>query len=154
MDKKRLQSLAGIITEDRKLSPHQGTGFFVDVEQETRDNKDYRRVLFTTSDNQLVLMSLAPNEDIGMEVHEKTSQFLRFEEGEGKCIIGGKEYKVTDGDAVIVPQGVKHNVVNTSDSKPLKLYTVYSPPVHEDGLVFKTKKDAEKEEGVVATHAA
>ena len=132
------------LTEARKLSPHQGTGFYVDVEKETRDNNDYRRVLFTTSDNQLVLMSLAPKEDIGMEVHDKTSQFLRFEAGEGECIIGGKEYKVKDGDAVIVPQGVKHNVINTSSTKPLKLYTVYSPPVHEDGLVFKTKKDAEK----------
>ena len=156
MDKRRLQKLAGILTEDKaKISKDQKHGFHVDVEKATKDNEDFRRVLYTTEDNQLVLMTLQPGEDIGAEVHEVTAQFFRFEEGEGKCEVDGTEYKVKDGDSVIVPQGVKHNIINTSDTKKLKLYTLYSPPVHDDGLVFKTKKEAEeKEKGVVKTHSA
>ena len=153
MDNKRLRKLAGL-TEGVEISKDQKAGFHVDMEQETIDNDDYRRVLYTTKDNQLVLMTLQPGEDIGAEVHEVTAQFFRFEQGEGKVVVGSKEYKVKDGDSVIVPEGVKHNIINTSKTQKLKLYTLYSPPVHDDGVVFKTKKDAEKEEGVVKTHAA
>lgn len=143
-----------LLLEKHNESPKQNEGFHINIEKSTLDNKDYRKVLFTTADNQLVLMSLNPKEEIGMEVHDDTAQFLRFERGEGKCIIGEKEYNVKDGDSVIIPQGVKHNVINTSEAEKLKLYTLYSPPVHKDGVVFKTKKDAEKEEGVIATHKA
>lgn len=150
----RLAHVAQSLTEAQlKVSNDQAHGYHVNIEKETTSNTDYRRVLYTTSDNQLVLMSLKPGEEIGAEVHEKTAQFLRFESGNGKCVVGGKEYAVKNGDSVIIPEGVKHNVINTG-SEELKLYTLYSPPVHQDGLRFKTKKDAEKEEGVVATHEA
>jgi mannose-6-phosphate isomerase-like protein (cupin superfamily) len=88
-------------------------------------------------------MSLKPKEEIGMETHEKNDQFFRFEGGKGKCIINGNEYEVKAGDAVVVPAGAKHNVINTSDKESLKLYTIYSPPNHKDGIIRKTKKDAE-----------
>jgi mannose-6-phosphate isomerase-like protein (cupin superfamily) len=88
-------------------------------------------------------MSLKPKEEIGMETHEKNDQFFRFESGQGKCIIDGNEYDVTDGDAVIVPAGAKHNVINISDTKALKLYTIYSPPNHKDGIIRHTKIEAE-----------
>ena len=91
-------------------------------------------------------MSLGPKEDIGMETHTENDQFFRFEAGQGKVIIDGNEYEVGDGVAVIVPAGAKHNVINTSDSKELKLYTVYSPPHHKDGIVRETKQEAEANE--------
>jgi mannose-6-phosphate isomerase-like protein (cupin superfamily) len=91
-------------------------------------------------------MSLQPKEEIGMETHEKNDQFFRFESGHGKCIIDGNAYEVTAGDAVIVPAGAKHNVINTSDTGALKLYTIYSPPNHKDGVIHQTKKEAETDE--------
>ncbi len=118
-------------------------GFKTSIEKETLKNTDFRRVLYTGKYSQLVLMSLKPNEEIGMETHNTVDQFFRFEEGEGKVIIDQTEYKVKDGDAVIVPSGAKHNVINTSSQKALKLYTIYSPPEHQDKVIRKTKADAQ-----------
>jgi mannose-6-phosphate isomerase-like protein (cupin superfamily) len=118
-------------------------GFKNNIEEQTLGNSSFRKVLYTAKYSQLVLMSLKPKEEIGMETHEKNDQFFRFESGQGKCIIDGNEYEVTDGDAVIVPAGAKHNVINISDSKALKLYTIYSPPNHEDGIIRQTKEEAE-----------
>lgn len=118
-------------------------GYNANIEQETLENENFRKVLYTASHSQLVLMSLKPGEDIGMEVHEDNDQFFRFEKGEGKCIIDGNEYKVSDGSAVIVPAGAEHNVINTSQTESLKLYTIYSPAHHKDGVVKATKAEAE-----------
>ena len=116
---------------------------FVDViEKETEKNTDFRRVLYTGKHSQLVLMSIKPGEEIGEETHEDVDQFFRFEEGEGKVIIDDVEHRVKDGYGVIVPAGAKHNVVNTSKRANLKLYTIYSPPEHQDGVVRHTKKEA------------
>ncbi len=118
-------------------------GFVNHVEKETKKNTDFRRVLYTGKHSQLVLMSLRPMEEIGMEVHKSVDQVFRFEEGSGKVIIDKVEHKVKDGDAVIVPAGAWHNVVNTSKKLKLKLYTIYSPPEHQDKVVRHTKADAE-----------
>jgi mannose-6-phosphate isomerase-like protein (cupin superfamily) len=118
-------------------------GFKTNIEKETLENSNFRKVLYTAKYSQIVLMSLLPKEEIGMEIHEKNDQFFRFESGKGKCIIDGNEYEVKDGDAVIVPAGAKHNVINTSDKEDLKLYTIYSPPNHEDGIIRRTKNEAE-----------
>jgi mannose-6-phosphate isomerase-like protein (cupin superfamily) len=120
-------------------------GYATAIEKETTKNTDFRRVLYTGKYSQLVLMNLKPMEEIGMETHPNIDQFFRFEEGEGKVIIDGVEHKVKDGDAVIVPAGAKHNVVNTSKKQELKLYTIYSPPEHIDKTIRHTKEDAEKE---------
>ena len=117
-------------------------GFATALEADTRKNGDFRRVLYTGKHSQLVLMTLKPGEEIGMEVHKTIDQFFRFEAGEGKVIIDGVEHRVKDGDGVIVPAGAKHNVVNTSKQAELKLYTIYSPPEHIDKTVRHTKADA------------
>jgi len=117
-------------------------GFKSNIEKDTLKNNDFRRVLYTGRNSQLVLMSLRPGEEIGEEVHETIDQFLRFEKGEGIVSIDGIKHKVGDGDAVIVPAGARHNVINTSKTMELKLYTIYSPPEHQDGTVRKTKADA------------
>jgi mannose-6-phosphate isomerase-like protein (cupin superfamily) len=122
-----------------KPSPDQETGFGVNIEEETVNNTNFRKVLYTTANNQLVVMSLKPGEDIGSEVHEDTAQFIRVDKGDGKAIIGGKEYPMKDGDCIIIPAGVEHNVINESDSEDLKIYTVYSPGVHEDGKIDENK---------------
>jgi len=117
-------------------------GFVANLEAETRANTDFRRVLYTGKYSQLVLMSLKPREEIGMETHGDVDQFFRFEQGEGMVIIDGKKHAVTDGSGVIVPCGAEHNVVNTSRTKELKLYTIYSPPEHMDRVVRKTRQEA------------
>jgi mannose-6-phosphate isomerase-like protein (cupin superfamily) len=117
-------------------------GFKSNIEKETLGNGNFRRVLYTGKHSQLVLMNLKPGEEIGEEVHKTVDQFFRFEKGEGLVSIDGIKHKVTDGDAVIVPAGAKHNVTNTSKTTELKLYTIYSPPEHQDGTVRKTKADA------------
>jgi mannose-6-phosphate isomerase-like protein (cupin superfamily) len=117
-------------------------GYHTNVERETLKNTDYRRVLYTGKHSQLVLMNLKPGEEIGEEVHSHIDQFFRFEEGEGNVTIDQNQYPVRDGYAVIVPAGSKHNVINTSESKHLKLYTIYSPPEHQDGVIRHTKADA------------
>jgi len=117
-------------------------GCVVVIEEETKKNTDFRRVLYTGKHSQLVLMSLKPGEEIGEETHEDVDQFFRFEEGEGRVIIDGVEHRVKDGNGVIVPSGARHNVINTSKLVNLKLYTIYSPPEHQDGVVHHTKKEA------------
>jgi len=117
-------------------------GYVTAIEKETEKNVDFRRVLYTGKYSQLVLMSLKPGEEIGEETHGDVDQFFRFERGEGKVIIDGVEHRVKDGDAVIVPAGARHNVINKSKRTNLKLYTIYSPPEHQDGVVRHTKKEA------------
>ncbi len=117
-------------------------GFNANIEKETLENNNFRKVLYTGKHSQLVLMCLKPKEEIGMEVHGDSDQFFRFEKGQGKCIIDGNEYQVSDGSAIIVPKGAQHNVVNVSDSEDLKLYTIYSPAHHKDGIVRSTKEEA------------
>jgi mannose-6-phosphate isomerase-like protein (cupin superfamily) len=121
-------------------------GFHSNIEKSTLENSDYRRVLYTGKHSQLVLMCLKPKEEIGMEVHPDNDQFFRFEKGQGKCIIDGNEYPVKDGSAVVVPAGANHNIVNTSTTESLKLYTIYSPAHHKDGIVRATKEEAEAHE--------
>ncbi len=121
-------------------------GFIGNIEKDTIKNNNFRKVLYTGKHCQLVLMSLQPKEEIGLEIHSDNDQFFRFEEGEGKCVIDGNEYIVGDGIAIIVPAGAKHNVINTSASKELKMYTIYAPAHHKDGIVRKTKKEAEANE--------
>lgn len=117
-------------------------GFFANIEDQTLENNNFRKVLYTGKHSQLVLMSLKPGEDIGEEVHTENDQFFRFEGGEGKCIIDGNEHIVGDGVAIVVPAGANHNVINTSQSEDLKLYTIYSPAHHQDGIVRETKAEA------------
>lgn len=115
------------------------TGFIMDIEDTTLANENFRQVVFTAGHSQLVLMSLLPNEDIGMEVHSDVDQFFRFELGEGKVILNDEEHVVKDGMAVVVPAGVSHNVINISETDKLKFYTLYSPANHKDGVVHQTK---------------
>ena len=115
-------------------------GYTVDLEAATLANENFRHVLYTTKHSQLVLMSLAAGEDIGEEVHE-LDQFIRVEAGQGKAVLNGVAYALSDGRAVVVPSGLRHNIINTSN-EPLKLYTLYSPPEHQDGVVRATKKEA------------
>lgn len=121
-------------------------GFNANIEKDTLENNNFRKVLYTGKHSQLVLMSLPPKGEIGMEVHPDNDQFFRFEKGEGKVVIDGNEYKVKDGSAIVVPAGAQHNVVNVSDSEDLKLYTIYSPAHHKDGIVRATKEEAEANE--------
>jgi len=117
-------------------------GFLGDIEELTEQNGDYRRVLYTGKQLQLVLMSLAPGEEIGEEVHEKGDQFFQVEKGKGEVLIDGKRTKIKGDDAFIIPAGARHNVINT-DHKPLRLYTLYSPPQHRDDFIAAAKTDAE-----------
>lgn len=117
-------------------------GFNANIEKDTLENNNFRKVLYTGKHSQLVLMSLQPKEEIGMEVHEDNDQFFRFEKGQGKCIIDGNEYEVADGSAIVVPAGAEHNVINISEEAELKLYTIYSPAHHKDGIVRATKAEA------------
>jgi mannose-6-phosphate isomerase-like protein (cupin superfamily) len=120
-------------------------GYITNIEKDTLENKNFRKVLYTAKNSQLVLMSLKPGEEIGMEVHT-LDQFLRIEKGSGKAILDGVEHEIGDGSAIVVPAGTNHNFINTSDTEEMKLYTVYSPPEHLDGVVRATKAEAEKEE--------
>lgn len=116
-------------------------GYINNIEKATIENTDFRRVVYTGKNSQLVLMSLKPGEEIGAEIHE-LDQFFRFEQGSGKAILDGVEHEVGADDAIVVPQGMDHNVINTGEVD-LKLYTIYSPPEHQDGTVRQTKADAE-----------
>src|SRR4029450_3794252 len=117
-------------------------GYHDDIEQQTTGNSDFRRVLYTGHNLQLVLMSLQPGEEIGAEVHEDRDQFFRFEDGGGQVDIDDNTYDVVDGSGVIVPAGSRHNVRNTGN-EPLKLYTLYGPPEHKDGVIQSTKEEAD-----------
>ena len=125
------------------------TEYFGSIEKSTLNNSFFRKVLFTGKHEQLVLMCLQKDEDIGEEVHEDTDQFFRIEEGEARFVVNGREHIARNGDAVIVPAGTRHNVINNSNEKPVRLYTIYSPPQHPDGTVEQTKEDAEKAEATV-----
>ena len=118
-------------------------GFNSNIEKDALKNENFRKVLYTSKHLQLVLMSLKPGEDIGEETHPNIDQFFRFESGKGKCIINGNEYDIEGGDAIIVPAGSKHNVINTDAVKELKMYTIYALPQHKDGIIRATKTDAE-----------
>lgn len=122
------------------------TGYVGKIEEITEKNINFRQVLFTGKYCQLVVMSLKPKEEIGMEVHQKVDQFFRIEEGQAKVIIDGEEHSVSDGDAFIVPAKSQHNVINTLETEELKLYTIYSPPNHPEGTVHKTKEEADAAE--------
>lgn len=117
-------------------------GYHQNIEKKTLANNYFREVLYTGSHMQLVVMSLKPNEAIGLEVHSNVDQFFRFEKGTGKVVMNGVEYTVGDGDAVVVPAGTEHNIINTSSSDDLKLYTIYSPANHPDGTIHKTLEEA------------
>jgi mannose-6-phosphate isomerase-like protein (cupin superfamily) len=116
-------------------------GYVTNIENDTLENEDFRRVLYTAKNTQLVLMNLRANEETGEEIHD-LDQFIRVEAGEGLALIDGGAHRLSDGSAVIIPAGTKHNVINVSDTQELKLYTLYSPPEHRDGTVHQTKSDA------------
>ena len=120
-------------------------GYVDNIEKITRENENFRKVIYTARYSQLVVMALKPGEDIGEEVHG-LDQFLRIEEGSGKAILDGVGYEVEDGSAIVVPAGTRHNIINTSSDKAMKLYTVYSPPNHRDGVVHVSKPEAEKDD--------
>lgn len=121
-------------------------GYKINIEEKTIENTDFRNVLYTGEKLQLVLMSLEPLQDIGLEVHEENDQFFRIEKGEGKAIVGETEYSIKDDDIVIVPAGTVHNIINTSSTDALKLYSLYAPPHHKDQTVHQTKQIAEMSE--------
>jgi mannose-6-phosphate isomerase-like protein (cupin superfamily) len=117
-------------------------GYVINIEKATVENDNFRKVLYTAPHSQLVLMSLLPGEDIGEETHT-LDQFFRVEKGIGKAVLNGVEYPIEDGSAIVIPAGVKHNIINTSTEEPMKLYTIYSPPNHRDGVIHPTKEEAE-----------
>jgi mannose-6-phosphate isomerase-like protein (cupin superfamily) len=117
------------------------TGYVTNIEADTLSNTDYRRVLFTGKNTQLVLMTLQPTEEIGEEVHAEHDQFIRVEAGSGVVVLNGQKHTLADGSAVVIPAGTMHNVINTSRAEPLRLYTLYSPPEHPDGTRHPTKRD-------------
>jgi mannose-6-phosphate isomerase-like protein (cupin superfamily) len=117
-------------------------GYFGNIEELTEENSDFRRVLYSGSKLQLVLMSVPPGEELGGEIHPDTDQFFRIEEGKGMIVVDGVTHKVAEGDGVVIPAGAHHNVICTGHDA-LKLYTIYAPPKHRDGLVQRTKADAE-----------
>ncbi len=116
--------------------------YVTDIEGKTLANDRFREVLFTADHVQLVVMALHPGEDIGLETHHDTDQFIRIEAGAGKAVLDGVEHELGDGSAVVIPAGTEHNIINTSDTEALKLYTLYSPPEHADGTIHETKADA------------
>jgi len=119
-------------------------GYVINIEEAAKENNDFRRVLYTAKNSQLVLMSLKAGEEIGMEMHT-LDQFFRVEKGEGKAVIDGVEHEIRDGSAIVVPAGNNHNIINTG-SQEMKLYTIYSPPNHRDGVIHATKEIAEADD--------
>lgn len=122
------------------------SGYSINIEQKTLEGNNFREVLYTTKRSQLVIMTLQPGEEIGMEHHTGHDQFIRVEEGQGVAILDGEKHVLEDGTAVVVPAGVEHNVINTSSSAPLRLYTLYTPPEHPDGIIHATKAEADEYE--------
>lgn len=119
--------------------------YVTNIEKDTRENTNFRKVLYTANNSQLVVMNLRPGEEIGTEIH-KLDQFIRIETGQGRAVLNAKEHTLADGFAVVIPAGTEHNIINTSKTDDLKLYTVYSPPNHLDGTVHVTREDALKDE--------
>jgi mannose-6-phosphate isomerase-like protein (cupin superfamily) len=130
---------AFVVQSDRRSNV---AGYVVNIEQRTIENEWFREVLFTAPHMQLVVMTLQPGEEIGLEQHGDGDQFVRVEAGEGEAILDGERHPLRDGSAVVVPAGVEHNFVNTSTDTPLRLYTIYAPAEHPDGTVNRTKADA------------
>lgn len=125
------------------MTDEKGTaGYVINIEKKSLENSFFREVLFTAPHVQLVVMSLAPGEEIGLETHDGIDQFIRVEAGKGKAVLNGKEHMLEDGSAVVIPAGTEHNIINSSQQEPLKLYTLYSPPEHPDGTVHKDKAEA------------
>lgn len=122
------------------------SGYSINIEQKTLENNNFREVLYTTKRSQLVIMTLQPGEEIGMEHHTGHDQFIRVEEGEGYAVLDGEKHQLGDGVAVVIPAGTEHNVVNTSKTEPLRLYSLYMPPEHPDGIVHATKAEADEYE--------
>jgi mannose-6-phosphate isomerase-like protein (cupin superfamily) len=119
-------------------------GYVTNIESRTLANQNFREVLYTTRGLQLVLMSIAPGSEIGLETHDDVDQFIRIEAGKGKAVLDGREHPLEDGSAVVIPAGTAHNVVNVSRSEPLKLYSIYTPPEHAVGTVHKDKAEADE----------
>jgi mannose-6-phosphate isomerase-like protein (cupin superfamily) len=122
------------------------SGYSTNIETKTRENRNFREVLHTAPHSQLVVMTLQPGEEIGLERHGDGDQFIRVESGQGEAIMDGERHSLSAGVAVVIPAGAEHNVINTSPTEPLRLYTVYSPPQHPDGTVNRTKQEAEEDE--------
>ena len=122
-----------------KHAPKKSDSYVTNIETDTVKNTNFRKVLHTTKLSQLVLMSLKPGEEIGMETHKHGDQFIRIDSGNGKVILDGKEHDLTDGSAMVIAAGTEHNVINTSETEDLKLYAVYTPPEHKDGTIDKVK---------------
>ena len=121
-------------------------GFNSNIERDTIQNNNFRKVLYSGKHLQLVLMSLKAGEEIGEEIHQDNDQFFRFESGNGKCVVDEHEYDVQNGDVIIIPAGARHNIINTDSRAELKMYTIYSPPHHKDGIIRSTKEDAQNNE--------
>src|SRR5688500_4868201 len=121
-------------------------GYSVNIETRTMENSYFRQVLFTAPHSQLVVMTLQVGEEIGQERHDDVDQFIRVEAGQGEAILDGERHALADGSAVVIPAGTEHNVVNTSATEPLRLYTIYSPPNHPDGTLHRTKQEADEYE--------
>ena len=119
------------------------SGYSINIEAKTLEGNNFREVLYTTERSQLVIMTLQPGEEIGMEHHTGHDQFIRVEAGEGIAILDGEEHKLSDGVAVVIPAGTEHNVINTSATEPMRLYTLYTPPEHPDGIIHATKAEAD-----------
>jgi mannose-6-phosphate isomerase-like protein (cupin superfamily) len=119
------------------------TGYWVDIKNAAEQNEDFCRVLFTSEKAQLAVMSLAPGEEVGLDTHMDTDQFIGVEAGEGKAVLDGEEYTLKEGAAIVIPAGTESNVLNTSPVEALKLYCIYMPPEHPDGTIHKTKAAAE-----------
>ena len=117
-------------------------GYITNIEKDSLENENFRKVLYTGKNSQLVLMAIEPRDDIGEEVH-KLDQFIRVEAGRGLAILDGVKHEISDGSAIVIPAGTMHNIINSSETEKLKLYSVYSPPEHKDGTIHKTKNEAE-----------
>jgi mannose-6-phosphate isomerase-like protein (cupin superfamily) len=121
-------------------------GYVTNIARDTLENDNFRKVLYTAKNMQLVLMSITSGGAIGEEVHDTEDQFIRCEQGVGKAILDGVEHNISDGYAVVIPAGTRHNILNTSQDEPLRLYTLYAPPHHKDGVIHETKEVAEADE--------
>jgi len=122
------------------------SGYSINLEEKTLAGNNFREVLYTTQRSQLVIMTLQPGEEIGLEKHEGHDQFIRVEAGQGVAILDGERHVLEDGVAVVIPAGTEHNVINTSASEPMRLYTLYTPPEHPDGIVHATRAEADEYE--------
>jgi mannose-6-phosphate isomerase-like protein (cupin superfamily) len=147
----RLHAVAAFVTImessfHRKPEDTTMSGYSINIEEKTLAGENFREVLYTTQRSQLVIMTLQPGEEIGMEHHEGHDQFIRVEEGTGVAILDGEKHALEDGVAVVIPAGTEHNVINTSTSAPMRLYTLYTPPEHPDGIVHKNKAEADEYE--------